>query len=57
MDFKFQIGDLVKLRTLDNFFGFIVERKNSYSFLKVYKIVWLDDQEPASYLEDQLEKA
>jgi hypothetical protein len=57
MHFKFEIGDLVKLRTLDNFFGFIVERKNSHSFFKIYKIVWLDDQEPASYLEEQLEKA
>lgn len=57
MDFKFEIGDLVKLRTLDNFFGFIVERKPYQGFFKVYKIVWLDDEEPASYLEDQLEKA
>ena len=56
MDFKFEIGDIVKIRTLDNFYGIVVERKAYQAFFKLYRIVWLDEQEPASYLEDQLEK-
>lgn len=56
MHFKFEIGDIVKIRTLDNFYGIVVERNAYQAFFKLYKIVWLDEHEPASYLEDQLEK-
>ena len=56
MNFKFEIGDIVQLRTLDEFYGIVIERKLYQGFFKLYKIVWLDEQEPASYLEDQLEK-
>lgn len=56
MYYKFEIGDLIKLRTFDNFYGIIIERKFYQGFFNLYMVVWLDDQQSASYLEDQLEK-